>query len=162
MRKPLSSRPHRESVHLPCTRRDSATADFLQPLVARILAAAHNCSQMSQQGKVVVVTGSSKGGIGYSLCQEFARKGCRVYATARKLATLEGLEELGCILLTLDVASQDSIEACIQAVVKDAGKIDVLVNNAGIILKGSALDTPLEATKKLFDGEHYGRTAISI
>lgn len=43
------------------------------------------------KGDVVLVTGSSEGGIGYALCKAFAAKQCRVFASARRLEAMEGL-----------------------------------------------------------------------
>ncbi|GAA5931740.1 SDR family oxidoreductase [Sporobolomyces koalae] len=98
---------------------------------------------MSQQ-KVVVITGSSEGGIGYALCQEFASKGCIVYATARRLASIESLPD-SVHKIALDVLSLESCERAIRQVIDEQGRIDVLVNNAGAGGTGALLDADLES-----------------
>ena len=80
---------------------------------------------------VVVVTGCSEGGIGYSLCEAFTAQGCRVFATARRPEAMEGLKEQGIETVRLDVTSSASIKEAVQHIVTQAGRIDILVNNAG-------------------------------
>lgn len=78
---------------------------------------------------VILVTGCSGGGIGHSLCLEFAARGCRVFATSRKLGTMESLlQQPGIATLELDVTVQGSIEAAVASVLSQAGRIDILVS----------------------------------
>ncbi|TFK83996.1 hypothetical protein K466DRAFT_439827, partial [Polyporus arcularius HHB13444] len=48
---------------------------------------------MSATPKVVLVTGCSDGGIGSALCAEYASRGCKVYATARRMEAMDGLKQ---------------------------------------------------------------------
>ena len=88
----------------------------------------------------MVVTGSSTGGIGASLTSAFAARGCIVYATSRKLESLEGLKDsfgnkTGVVKkLQLDVDSQKSVQAAVETIIRDEGRIDILVNNAYALL----------------------------
>ncbi|GAA5900186.1 SDR family oxidoreductase [Sporobolomyces salmoneus] len=97
---------------------------------------------MSQ--KVVMVTGCSEGGIGYALCQEFSRKNCIVYATARRLSSIESLPP-SVHKLALDVLSLESCNAAVEQIIREQGRIDVLVNNAGAGGTGALLDAELES-----------------
>lgn len=98
---------------------------------------------------VVLVTGCSSGGIGYALqvlvdlvlthlslatrCERFAAEGCRVYATARRLEAMTGLDSHPLIsLATLDVTNDADVIRVVEQVVAEAGRIDILVNNGGI------------------------------
>jgi len=82
--------------------------------------------------KTVLITGCSKGGIGDSLAQEFQRKGLHVFATARDLAKVEHLKELGLDVLPLDVVDEDSIKKAVETVkITTGGTLDFLVNNSG-------------------------------
>jgi NADP-dependent 3-hydroxy acid dehydrogenase YdfG len=105
--------------------------------------------------KVVLVTGCSAGGIGYALCQEFAAQGCKVYATARSLQKMKGLEAAGCVLKALDVTNAKEVASVVAGVLAAEGRIDVLVNNAGRGLMGSVLDVPVEAARKLFESNFF-------
>lgn len=109
---------------------------------------------MSVSQKVVLVTGCSQGGIGFSMyapfavlfierlimsrCQEYAWRGCKVYATARKFEAMEGLEHPNIKKLVLDVTKADQIEDVVSTVVTGEGKIDILVNNAGALRAGAS------------------------
>jgi NAD(P)-dependent dehydrogenase (short-subunit alcohol dehydrogenase family) len=80
---------------------------------------------------VVVVTGCSEGGIGYALCEAFTSRGCRVFATARRPESMEGLKEQGIETVRLDVTSSKSIKDAVDHILTQAGRIDIVVNNAG-------------------------------
>eukprot|EP00897_Mesotaenium_endlicherianum_P007605 jgi/Mesen1/6873/ME000352S05932 len=83
-------------------------------------------------------------------------KGCRVFASARRLEAMAGLPELGIDTLALDVTSTPSIQAAVGEVVGKAGRIDVLVNNAGMGLAGPAADVPLQEVRRLFETNLFG------
>lgn len=81
--------------------------------------------------KVVLVTGSSAGGIGGALCEEYSRAGCIVYASARRLEAMDGLARIGDIRkITLDVNDAKNVEAVVRDIINAEGRIDILVNNA--------------------------------
>lgn len=93
---------------------------------------------MDLKDRVVILTGASSG-IGYSAAIRMAEEGALVIAMARRAEKLQALEEEardlpGKILPFVgDVGSQEDIDAVVKKALDDFGKIDVLVNNAGII-----------------------------
>lgn len=96
-----------------------------------------------RSGPVIVVTGGSRG-IGFEICRQLAARGTRVVLTARKSAAgAAAVKKLAAQKLTaefhpLDVTDGKSI-AALRDFVKDRyGRLDVLINNAGIIAKGEA------------------------
>lgn len=109
-------------------------------------------SQQSAAARVAIVTGAS-GGIGRASAQALADAGYRVFGTSRqRLHPLPtGVEALEC-----DVTSDASVEAAVRSVVERAGRIDLLVNNAGIGLLGAAEESSLEQAKSLFDVNLFG------
>jgi len=90
---------------------------------------------MSMQGKVVVITGASRG-IGAAAAQAFAAEGARVALLARSVGAVERIAaEIGpeALALGCDVADFAALSGAVGAVLARFGRIDVLVNNAGVI-----------------------------
>lgn len=94
---------------------------------------------------VVIITGSNSG-FGLEGALAFARNGDTVFASMRdiskagRLQQLADAEHLSITIKTLDVNQPETFEAFIEDVVREAGKIDVLVNNAGIVRPGALED----------------------
>lgn len=101
---------------------------------------------------VAIVTGASSG-IGKATAQALVKAGYRVFGTSRQRAQPmpEGVEALTC-----DVTSDTSVDAAVRAVLERAGRIDLLVNNAGVGLLGAAEESSLEQAKSLFDVNLFG------
>ncbi|KAJ7675386.1 oxidoreductase [Mycena rosella] len=117
---------------------------------------------MSAEPRVVLVTGCSKGGIGYSLCERFAAEGCRVYATARRLEAMGDLGAHPLIRLqTLDVTSDEDVCRIMELIVQEAGKIDIVVNNAGVMGIGPLIEQPMANVKATFDANTYGALRVA-
>jgi len=89
--------------------------------------------------RTILITGCSSG-IGVALAREFHRRGHRVYATARRRETLAPLEADGIRALALDVNDDASIAEALEAVMREAGHLDLLVNNAGFSQVGAVVD----------------------
>ena len=69
-------------------------------------------------------------------CEALAAKGCIVYATARKLSSMDGFTHSNIHKLALDVTKDDNVREVVQAVIAAEGQLDILVNNAGISNSG--------------------------
>lgn len=110
---------------------------------------------------VVFVTGSSSG-IGLATALHFARRGYTVFASLRNLDTAHELksaiydEKLPITLIKLDVNDDRSVRNAVDEVHNLAGKIDVLVNNAGIGISGAIETIPIESAQKVFDTNYFG------
>lgn len=103
---------------------------------------------MGESAGVALVTGATRG-IGREVARQLAQRGYRVIVSARDVGKAEAFAaEIGggAIGLELDVGDPGSIEAAIAAVGADPGRLDVLVNNAGI-----GLDWGVSATEPDFD-----------
>jgi short-subunit dehydrogenase len=102
--------------------------------------------------KIVLITGASSG-IGKSIGEFLHHKGYTVFGTSRNSATIKhSLFEL----LQLDVREVSSIENAIQEVIKKAGRIDVLINNAGVGITGPVEEIPLKEIKNNFETNFFG------
>ena len=120
-------------------------------------------------GKTIWITGASSG-IGEALAYEFARVGAKLVLSARRRAELDRVQET-CInagapedslmVLPLDVTD----EAVMADKVKEAhgfsGRLDMLINNAGISQRSLCLDTDMETYRKLFEVDVFGQIALT-
>jgi len=101
--------------------------------------------------KVALVTGVSSG-IGKATAEALARAGYRTFGTVRSdIAPLPNIE-----LIPMDVRDRDSIEEGVASVFERAGRIDVLVNSAGIALIGAAEETTTDEVRDLFETNVFG------
>src|ERR1700676_1814714 len=91
---------------------------------------------LSLDGKVAIITGASQG-LGHAMALKFAEAGADIVAASRtkeKLdQTAEEVKKLGrkCLVVPADVSQSAQVNAIIEAAIKEFGRIDVLVNNAG-------------------------------
>jgi len=108
---------------------------------------------------VVLITGCSSG-IGRSLVPEFAKRGCIVYASARKPETLADLKSDKVHTIALDVCSDASMDAAIAQIEQEQGRIDILVNNGGFGQMGPLIDLTDEQLRRQFDTNVIGQFAL--
>jgi NAD(P)-dependent dehydrogenase (short-subunit alcohol dehydrogenase family) len=78
--------------------------------------------------RVVLITGASSG-VGHSTARLLSQRGFTVFGTSRNPSSADGLS--GVEMLGLDVRADDSVLACVEAVMNRSGRLDVLINNAG-------------------------------
>lgn len=99
---------------------------------------------------VALVTGSSSG-IGAAIATRLARDGYRVFGGSRRAESPAGTEAL-----PLDVCSDDSVHACVRAVIERTGRIDVLLNNAGQLIAGAIEELTLDQARAQFETNFFG------
>ena len=103
--------------------------------------------------RVALVTGASSG-IGAAAARELVGAGFTVYGTSRKAAA--GEERDGVVFLPLDVTDDDSVAGAVREVLDRSGRVDVLVNNAGLGIAGAAEESSIEQARALFDTNLFG------
>ena len=108
----------------------------------------------------VLISGCSSG-IGAATAAALARAGHTVYATARRMDTLEDLEALGAHTLALDVTSEDSMIAAVKAVEAEHGQVGTLVNNAGYGEYGPIEEADLERVRTMFETNVFGLARLT-
>jgi NAD(P)-dependent dehydrogenase (short-subunit alcohol dehydrogenase family) len=109
---------------------------------------------MTQQ--VVLITGASSG-IGRAAAQAFAEEGYRVLGTSRRARP----DAAGVEMLELDVRSDDSVRRCVAEVLARTGRIDVLVNNAGVLHMGVAEETTPAQAREVFETNFFGVARVT-
>lgn len=102
---------------------------------------------------LALVTGASSG-IGEAAAIAFVEAGYDVVGTSRNSAGT--VSPVGVTLLDLDVGSDDSVSALVDDVIGRFGRIDVLVNNAGIGAGGAAEESSVEQARRVFDVNFFG------
>ena len=103
----------------------------------------------------VLITGCSTG-IGRATAKYLAERDHTVYATARKIESIQDLEEHGCRLLQLDVTDEDSMRGAVAAVEEQEGAVGALVNNAGYSLSGAVESVSMEEVRRQFETNVLG------
>lgn len=91
------------------------------------------------RAKVALITGCSTG-IGRKLALQLSEKGYAVYAGGRRWESVKTLQDLGITPLELDVSNTEQCNEAVQQVIANRGRIDVLVNNAGVGVMGPLID----------------------
>jgi len=117
-------------------------------------------TQGVQMQKTILITGCSSG-IGAALAREFAKRGHRVYATARRAESLAALEAEGIHGLLLDVNDDASIASALDTLKREAGHLDVLVNNAGFSQVGAVVDLTREDLRRQFETNVIAPMAVT-
>jgi NADP-dependent 3-hydroxy acid dehydrogenase YdfG len=107
------------------------------------------------QGTVALVTGASSG-IGEATAVALAAEGAAVAVAARRRARLEKLaERIGAdadiLVIETDVTDEASARAMVESTVRQFGRLDTLVNNAGVMLLGPIVDAPVEEWRRMVE-----------
>jgi NAD(P)-dependent dehydrogenase (short-subunit alcohol dehydrogenase family) len=102
--------------------------------------------------KVVLVTGASSG-LGHAIAKALAAKNHRVFGTAR--VPRAGASD-GFTTLSLDVTQEESVAACIAEIIRAAGRIDAVVNNAGFGIAGAIENTTSAEALSQFETNFFG------
>ncbi|MCA6074442.1 SDR family oxidoreductase [Fulvivirga sedimenti] len=111
--------------------------------------------------KVVIITGGSSG-IGKALAEEFGKKGSKILITGRNQQSLdEALIELKsdgieAEAIISDVSKEEDNKRMAEYAIEKFGKIDILINNAGISMRAMFEDVDLDVVKKVMDINFYG------
>ncbi len=108
---------------------------------------------MTARTKVILVTGGSSG-LGKSICVRLATGGRTVYGTSRK--PQQTGTEINYRMVVMDVTDEASVASAVKEIVELEGRIDVVVNNAGLGIQGAAEDITPELAQRLFDTNVFG------
>ena len=113
------------------------------------------------KGKTVIITGGSSG-IGKACAVKFAREGSRVVIAGRNVANLEAtaceLRKItpDILAVTADVSQYADCEKIISGAIEKFGSVDVLINNAGISMRGLFEETQMEVFQKVLGTNFWG------
>ncbi len=103
------------------------------------------------EGTVALVTGASSG-IGEATARALAERGAKVAVAARRKDRLDALAgEIGGLAIEADVTEREQATAAVETTVNELGRLDILINNAGVMLLGTIADAPVEEWDRMFD-----------
>jgi len=118
-------------------------------------------------GRVVWITGASSG-IGKALALSCRRAGAHLVLSSRRAgelalveASLPPVADAGVLVLPLDVSDTSAAPDAVQKVLERFGRVDVLVNNAGVSQRSLASETPLDVDRRIMEVNYFGPVALS-
>jgi dehydrogenase/reductase SDR family member 7B len=118
------------------------------------------------KNKVVWITGASSG-IGEALTYEFAQQGAKLIISSNQQQELDKVKlnckKLGseCFIQFLDVTEIDKMQTITDELISKFGRIDVLVNNAGISQRSKVVDTSIDIDRKIMEIDYFGTIALT-
>jgi NAD(P)-dependent dehydrogenase (short-subunit alcohol dehydrogenase family) len=115
---------------------------------------------MAETKRVAFVTGASSG-IGAETTTELLAAGWTVYAGTRRVERMQRLVTAGAKVLPLDVTDDASMVAAVDTILGEAGRIDLLVNNAGYGSYGALEDVPLDEGRRQFEVNLFGLARLT-
>jgi short-subunit dehydrogenase len=111
------------------------------------------------QNKVVIITGASSG-IGKALAEVYASKGWKLVLAARRLERLKEFEakftDVEILSVKTDVTVESDCKNLIDMAIQKYGRIDVLINNAGISMRAGTIEVDMEVLRKVMDVNFWG------
>jgi dehydrogenase/reductase SDR family member 7B len=118
--------------------------------------------------KIVWITGASSG-LGEALAIELAKEKSKLVLSARREPELQRVKkecakfisEENILILPLDVTELSNVNAEVQKVIQKFGRIDILINNAGVVQRSYVIDTPVELERKMFEINYFGSVVLS-
>ena len=122
-------------------------------------------SQTLRDGQTAWITGASSG-IGEALVRALDARGLRLVLSARREERLQQVRD-ACshperhLVLPLDLEDTDSLQAAARRVLEHFGRLDLLINNAGISQRSLAAETDLAVDRRLLEIDYFGTVALS-
>jgi len=120
---------------------------------------------MNLKDKIIWITGSSSG-IGAALAQQYSKLGAQLIISSRNLKALEQVR-LSCQhpdnikALQLDLADSEGMDGKVEAAIGLFGRIDILINNAGISQRSLVSETLLDVDRRIFEVNYFGTIALT-
>lgn len=115
---------------------------------------------MTQHTPVALITGCSSG-IGRATAKLLAERGWRVFATARRLETINDLANDHITPLRLDVTNEESMTSAVEQVLAQAGRVDALINNAGYAQAGALEEVSVDEVRRQFETNIFGALRLA-
>ncbi len=120
------------------------------------------------ENKIVWITGASSG-LGEAIAIELSKEKAKLVLSARRESELQRVKkecakfisEENILVLPLDVEKLADVNADVQKVISKFGRIDILINNAGVVQRSYVIDTPVELERKMFEINYFGAVVLT-
>lgn len=112
------------------------------------------------QTQIALITGASSG-MGKDFAKALLKEGMTVYTVARRIEKMDDLKKLGAIPMKMDITKEDDVQAIVDQIKQDHGRIDILINNAGFGMFGSVEETTLEDARHQFEVNLFGLASLT-
>jgi NAD(P)-dependent dehydrogenase (short-subunit alcohol dehydrogenase family) len=109
---------------------------------------------------VALVTGASSG-MGKDFALRLLSEGYCVYGAARRIERMQDIEAAGGIALAMDVTDDATMVAAVDRIIREQGRIDVLINNAGYGQMGALEDVPIELARRQMEVNLFGAARLT-
>lgn len=113
-----------------------------------------------RQKKTALVTGASSG-MGKEIAKRVIEAGFQVFVAARSVEKMADLAKLGAMPLRMDISKEVEIQLAVDTILKQAGGVDVLVNNAGFGLYGPVEDIGIDEARYQFEVNVFGPARLT-
>lgn len=113
-----------------------------------------------KQQKTALVTGASSG-MGKAIAKRLLADGFHVYVAARSVDKMADLSSLGATPLKMDISKDEEITAAVEAILRESGGVDVLVNNAGFGLYGPVEEIGIDEARYQFEVNVFGAARLT-
>jgi short-subunit dehydrogenase len=114
---------------------------------------------MEPTKKVILITGTSAG-MGKDFARELAKEGHIVYGAARRVEKMKDLQQFGVKILEMDVTDDASMTKSVQSILKNEGRLDVLINNAGFGSYGAIEDVNMDDARYQLEVNVFGAARL--
>jgi NADP-dependent 3-hydroxy acid dehydrogenase YdfG len=116
---------------------------------------------LNLQGTVALVTGASSG-IGEATARALAERGAQVAVVARRKDRLDALaDDIGGLAIEADVTDREQAIGAVETTVKELERLDIVINNAGVMLLGPIVDAPVEEWDRMIDLNVKGLMSVA-
>lgn len=110
--------------------------------------------------QVIVVTGASSG-MGKDFALTLINQGHQVYGLARRAQQMQDIVNAGGRAIAMDITDEQQVQAAIETVLQEQGRIDVLINNAGFPVYGPVEEVPIDEARRQFEVNLFGLASIT-
>lgn len=99
--------------------------------------------------------------MGKDFALDLLKKGHTVYGLARRVEKMNDLVEAGGKAIAMDVTNEEQIQNAVDQIIKDEGKVDVLINNAGYAVYGTVEEVPVDVARRQFEVNIFGLASLT-